>query len=108
MKTKKVKKILLILLIVTVLISAYFNITEMIKLIRIVFSSIESGEITIEMTLGQVLGSIFSYFNLGLFIYIILVYDYKKINFLWILLPYFGSIIFGTMKLIEMSVNEKA
>jgi uncharacterized membrane protein SpoIIM required for sporulation len=96
MKSKMVKKILLITLILTVLVAAFFNFYVTFT----VFNSLNIGEIPQVRTQGKI-GTMFSCFNIALFLFIVLYYHYKKKNLWFILLPYAGSIIFGLINLLR-------
>lgn len=107
MKSQKTKQILLIVLIVTVLIAAFFNISHSIEVLKNVMAAGGNGVPAVKSSIGSTIGTICSWFNIALFVFIIFFYDYKKTNLLWILLPYLGSIIFGMMKLLEKDEDKK-
>jgi hypothetical protein len=101
-KNKALKTILLLTLIVTVLIAAAIDVPNGIRAFRVAMSGASASDIAAGSS-GAValIGQIMSWFNIALFIFIIFFYKYKKLNLLWILLPYLGSLIFGFSKLLE-------
>ena len=108
MENQTKKKISLVTLIVTALIAGFFNISSFMEMLKESIASNGNTVSAVAPSIGSTIGMILSWFNIALFVFIIVFYKYKKINLLWILLPYLGSVIFGLKSLLEKkSENEE-
>ncbi|MCM0598373.1 hypothetical protein [Periweissella fabalis] len=96
MRKKRSENILLIILVITVMIAAFLNIASLIDVVHALMAGIKP-----QSTTSSIIGNIFSYGNILLFVFIVFFYDYKKKNLWLILVPYLGSMIFGLLGLLK-------